>query len=302
MNAIETVSLSRQFGKVAALKSLSLTVPKGSVYGFLGPNGAGKTTTIKLLLGLLQPSAGAMRVLGQKAPARNYLGKIGFLPDVPSFYNWMRGAEFLTFVGQLFAIPAKELKIRREELLAITGLSGVKTKIGGYSRGMKQRLGLAQALINNPELVFMDEPTSALDPIGRKEFLELVREISQRCTVFFSTHILTDVERVCDRVAILKEGELVCEESIGGLRRRFAGNNIRMEVVGDPVLLISSLREKSWSQEVRFEGDTIFLTATDTEAAQRDIPALLNRHKLGLVRLEPMDTSLEDIFMRLVKS
>lgn len=301
MAAIRTVALSRYFGGVAALKDLSLTVPMGSVYGFLGPNGAGKTTTIKLLLGLLKPSSGEIKVLGQGQPAENYLSKIGFLPDVPSFYNWMRGDEFLTFIGQLFAIPGKELKNRREELLRITGLWGVKTKIGGYSRGMKQRLGLAQALINKPELIFMDEPTSALDPIGRKEFLELIRQISLQCTVFFSTHILTDVERVCDRVAILNGGELVCEESISGLQRRFARNAIRIEVIGDSAPFISALEEKTWSQEVRRDGEGVFLTAYDLEAARREIPVLLSRCGLGLARMEPVEMSLEDIFMRLVK-
>lgn len=298
---IQTENLCRQFGKVRAVHNLSLNVPKGSVYGFLGPNGAGKTTTIKLLLGLTKPSSGSIRVLGQPAASRNYLHRIGFLPDVPNFYPWMRGDEFLTFAGQLFSIPPAELKKRSSELLEITGLKGVKTKIGGYSRGMKQRLGLAQALINQPDLVFMDEPTSALDPIGRKEILETISLISDRCTVFFSTHILTDVERVCDRVGILKQGELVTEETIEGLHKRFAKNAIRLDVTGDSGPFISALKNKKWVQMVEQQNGSILLTAFDLQTAQQEIPTLLTQHNLGLCKLEQVEMNLEDIFVRLVK-
>lgn len=298
---IQTENLCRQFGKVRAVHNLSLNVPKGSVYGFLGPNGAGKTTTIKLLLGLTKPSSGSIRVLGQPAASRNYLHRIGFLPDVPNFYPWMRGDEFLTFAGQLFSIPPAELKKRSSELLEITGLKGVKTKIGGYSRGMKQRLGLAQALINQPDLVFMDEPTSALDPIGRKEILETISLISDRCTVFFSTHILTDVERVCDRVGILKQGELVTEETIEGLHKRFAKNAIRLEVTGDSGPFISALKSKKWVQMVEQQNGSILLTVFDLQTAQQEIPSLLSQHNLGLCKLEQVEMNLEDIFVRLVK-
>lgn len=301
-NAIETSNLSRRFGKVAAVKDLNLKVPKGSVYGFLGPNGAGKTTTIKMLLGLTRPSGGSIRILGQSATARGYLNRVGFLPDVPNFYSWMRGDEFLTFTGQLFSIPGPELKKRRQDLLALMGLKGVKTKIGGYSRGMKQRLGLAQALINEPDIIFMDEPTSALDPIGRKDVLETIGLISQRCTVFFSTHILTDVERVCDRVGILNQGQLVMEDTISGLHRRFARNALRLTVAGEPGPLMATLAEKAWAQEVRRENGSIYCTIFDLPAAQRDIPLLLAQHQLGLVRMEPVETTLEDIFVGLVKT
>lgn len=300
-HVIQTENLCRQFGTVKAVHNLSLNVPKGSVYGFLGPNGAGKTTTIKLLLGLTKPSAGTIRVLGQPAPSGNYLNRIGFLPDVPNFYPWMRGEEFLDFVGQLFAIPPAELKKRKAELLEITGLQGVKTKIGGYSRGMKQRLGLAQALINQPDLVFLDEPTSALDPIGRKELLDTISMISHRCTVFFSTHILTDVERVCDRVGILNQGELVTEETISNLHKRFAKNAFRLAVVGDPAPFLLALKGREWVQEVREENGSILVTAFDLTAAQQEIPSLLAEHRLGLGKLEPVEMNLEDIFVRLVK-
>lgn len=301
-HVIQTNNLCRHFGSVKAVNDLSLNVPKGSVYGFLGPNGAGKTTTIKMLLGLTKPSSGTITVLGQPAPSENYLHRIGFLPDVPNYYSWMRGDEFLTFAGRLFSIPERELAKRKEELLEITGLKGVKTKIGGYSRGMKQRLGLAQALINKPEVVFMDEPTSALDPIGRKEILDTISLISQRCTVFFSTHILTDVERVCDRVGILNHGELIREDTIAGIQQDYASNALRLGVIGDTDSFIHELRTKAWVQDVNGENDTLLLTAFDIEAAQQEIPSLLSMHGLGLTKLEHVEMTLEDIFVRLVKS
>ncbi len=299
---IKTNNLCRQFSSVKAVNNLNLNVPKGSVYGFLGPNGAGKTTTIKMLLGLTKPSAGTIQVLDQSAPSENYLHRIGFLPDVPNFYSWMRGDEFLTFVGQLFDIPKAELNRRKAELLEITGLKGVKTKIGGYSRGMKQRLGLAQALINEPEVVFMDEPTSALDPIGRKEILETISIISQRSTVFFSTHILTDVERVCNRVGILNHGELIREDTIAGLHQDYANNAFRLGIIGDPAPFIQELKTKAWVQDVHEEKDSLLLTAFDIKAVQHEIPSLLTKHELGLSKLEQVEMTLEDIFVRLVKS
>ena len=299
---IETKALCRRFGNVQAVHNLTLRVPKGSVYGFLGPNGAGKTTTIKMLLGLSRPSSGSIRVLGESGPPRGYLDRVGFLPDVPNFFSWMRGDEFLTFTGRLFSLPPAELKKRREELLELTGLKGVKTKIGGYSRGMKQRLGLAQALLNEPQLIFMDEPTSALDPIGRKEFLDTIGAISQRSTVFFSTHILTDVERVCDRIGIINQGELVAEETIAALHERFATTIIQLEVAGDFGPFLESLREKPWAQAVREEKGLIYVDVLDLATAQREIPSLLAQQRLGLVALKPLETSLEDIFVRLVRS
>ena len=216
------------------------------------------------------------------------------------FYTWMRGEEFLIFTGQLFDLPQKDLKKRADELLDLTGLKGVKTKIGGYSRGMKQRLGLAQALINEPELIFMDEPTSALDPIGRKDVLEAIKAISSRCTVFFSTHILADVERVCDRVGILRRGQLVTETTMAELHKRFAQNALRLEVSGDEDQFIQALRAKGWIQAVEKKKGSIFLTVYDLPRAQQELPQILAENRLGLRKLEQVEMNLEDIFVRLV--
>ncbi|MCL6614991.1 MAG: ABC transporter ATP-binding protein, partial [Firmicutes bacterium] len=238
MNAIETHGLTKRFGARTAVDRLNLIVPQGAVYGFLGPNGAGKTTTLRMLVGLARPTEGEAFVLGTSIAdgRRAYLRRIGYLPDVPGFYTWMRAPEFLKLVGRIFGLGGRELDGRVAEALDLTGLAGIKTRIGGFSRGMKQRLGLAQALINRPELVFLDEPTSALDPIGRKEVLEAIARLAGRTTVFFSTHILNDIERVCDIVGILKEGRLIAQKPIHELRASFAACCLYVEFEGEPDL------------------------------------------------------------------
>ena len=224
MAAVEIEKLTKKFGAVAAVYNLTLHVPKGTVFGFLGPNGAGKTTTLRILLGLAAPTAGEVRILGKNIREdRSYLRRVGFLPDVPVFYNWMTAREYLRFTGELFGLEPAPLSRKIEELLELVGLQKEKKRIGGFSRGMKQRLGLAQALVNDPEIVFLDEPTSALDPIGRKEVLDSINAFKDRVTVFFSSHILADVERVCSRAAIIDRVELVTEGSIAELRQKYGG-------------------------------------------------------------------------------
>ncbi|MFH1737016.1 MAG: ABC transporter ATP-binding protein, partial [Actinomycetota bacterium] len=222
--AIESRGLTKVFNGAAAVDHIELTVPTGSVFGFLGPNGAGKTTTARMLVGLARPTSGTATILGfditkDLAQVRK---RIGFLPDVPAFYPWMTGLEYLLFVADVFGIRTGEAKGKAAASLERAGLKGVKTKIGGYSRGMKQRLGIAQALINDPKVILMDEPTSALDPIGRKEVLETISSLGGEITVFFSTHILNDVERVCDNVAILNKGKILADETLDSLKSQYA--------------------------------------------------------------------------------
>src|SRR5450759_1277482 len=221
--AIQTTGLTKTYGEKQALDSVDLVVEEGSIFGFLGPNGAGKTTTLRMLTGLARPTSGAVQILGHDvASAGNPVrAEIGFLPDVPGFYEWMTAEEFLRFAGGLFGISRRVLDERLGMLLDLAGLSDVKTKIGGYSRGMKQRLGVAQALVNAPRLLLLDEPTSALDPMGRKDVLDMLTSLRGRTTVFFSTHILADVERVCDTVAILDRGRVVAQAPIDELKARY---------------------------------------------------------------------------------
>jgi ABC-2 type transport system ATP-binding protein len=210
---IETHELRKEFGSKTAVASLTLAVSRGEVFGFLGPNGAGKTTSIKMLLALVSPTAGSATVMGLPLGNAAARSKIGFLPEHFRFHDWLTGREFLQFHGQLYRMPAKQLSIRIEELLnRVDLLDAAERKLREYSKGMLQRIGLAQALLNNPELVFLDEPTSGLDPLGRLLVRDLIDELRQQGTaVFLNSHLLSEVEITCDRVAFVKKGEVVRE-------------------------------------------------------------------------------------------
>lgn len=303
MFAVETKKLSKRFGTKAAVDGLTLRVSKGSVFGFLGPNGAGKTTTLRMLVGLARPNSGDAIVLGETIlkPGKNYLRRVGFLPDVPGFYNWMRPAEFLMLVGDIFGMSGRELRVRVGEVLELTGLEGVKVRIGGFSRGMKQRLGLAQALLNQPEVLFLDEPTSALDPIGRKEILDTISRLAGRTTVFFSTHILNDVERVCDTVAIINQGRLLTQRSISSLRNSYSSHKIYLEFEGksDIGAIVDG---QPWFERLDKHDKGWYLYPTDLQAAQQALPGMIADHGFNLRRFELVEPSLEDIFVRLVNN
>ncbi|MDZ4832636.1 MAG: ABC transporter ATP-binding protein [Candidatus Melainabacteria bacterium] len=203
------------------LDDLSLTVREGETYGLLGPNGAGKTTTVKILVGLIKPDSGDALVLGQKAGEPEALKQIGFLPENPYFYSHLTGYEFLEFIGQLFALKKKELKERMAELLELVGMTAdANQPMRKYSKGMLQRLGIAQSLINNPKVIFWDEPMSGLDPIGRRDVRKILERLkSEGKTIFFNSHLLPDVSDVCDRVGVLVKGKLVAEDSIKDIER-----------------------------------------------------------------------------------
>lgn len=209
--AIETHGLRKAYGEKVAVHDVTIAVPQGEVFGFLGPNGAGKSTTMKMLLGLAFPTSGAARLLGEPLGSIAAKRRIGFLPEQFRFHEWLRGVEFLDFHGELCGVPRAERRRRIPELLELVGLAGRgNDRLRGYSKGMLQRIGLAQALLNDPALVFLDEPTSALDPIGRREVRDIIRVLKGRgMTVFLNSHILSEVESVCDRVAIIDRGRVV---------------------------------------------------------------------------------------------
>jgi len=300
--AVEIRDLGKRFRETVALDAVTLDVPAGSVFGFLGPNGAGKTTTIRILTGLAQATHGSARVLGRDVGSIDdgVRSRIGFLPDVPGFYEWMTGREFLRFAGRLFGLAGAELSERVEALLEMAGLASVTTRIGGYSRGMKQRLGVAQALINAPDLLFLDEPTSALDPIGRREVLEMIASLRGRTTVFFSTHILADVERVCDTVAILDRGRVVASASVTELKQRAGVDRVAVTVDRDADALARQLEGAPWLAEADVAGATVRLTVRDRDMAAREIPRVVASLGLGLHRLEAVEVSLEEVFVSLV--
>ena len=212
------------------------------MFGFHGPNGAGKTTTLRILAGLARPTSGAARVLGHDVTEAggDVRALIGFLPDVPAFYKWMTAPQYLRFAGSLFGLRGDVLDGRVAPLLDLDGLTGVGTRIGGFSRGMKQRLGVAQALVNAPRLLPLDEPTSALDPIGRREVLAIVAALRGRTTVCFSTHILAGVERVRDSVAVIDHGRVAAHAPIDELRLRRGGLSRAVEVAEDGGLRLAT--------------------------------------------------------------
>jgi ABC-2 type transport system ATP-binding protein len=303
-SAVELIGVRKVFRAAVALDGLSLSVPEGSVFGFLGPNGAGKTTTLRILAGLARPTSGAARVLGNDVAGAggDVRALVGFLPDVPAFYKWMTAPQYLRFAGSLFGLRDDVLDTRVAALLDLAGLAGVGTRIGGFSRGMRQRLGVAQALVNAPRLLLLDEPTSALDPIGRREVLDMVAALRGRTTVFFSTHILADVERVCDTIAIIDHGKVAAHAPIDELRLRRGGLHRLAVEVDEPQRLAAALQGAAWLRAVEVAEDGGLRLATDDlEAAQRELPALVARLGLALRSLESDELSLEDVFVDLVE-
>jgi ABC-2 type transport system ATP-binding protein len=304
--AIELRALTKRFGETLALDHVDLVVRPGMVFGFLGRNGAGKTTALRILSGLARPTAGTAHVLGHDVARASdaVRARIGFLPDVPGFYPWMTAREYLDLAGRLFGLDAATLDARAGALLEMAGLAGVSTRVGSFSRGMKQRLGIAQALINAPSLLMLDEPTSALDPIGRREVLEMVASLRGRTTVFFSTHILADVERVCDAVAILERGRVVTSAGITELTARAAANRFVVEMEGDggASALAGLLHGRSWVTSIETADRTVRLTVSNQLAAQREIPAAIAAAGAPLRRFEIEEASLEDVFVQLVGS
>ena len=300
--AIELRGLTKRFGDTLALDHVDLVVRPGVVFGFLGRNGAGKTTALRILAGLARATAGTAHVLGHDVARASdaVRASIGFLPDVPGFYPWMTAREYLERAGRRFGLAPAPVAARADALLEMAGLASVTTRVGGFSRGMKQRLGIAQALINAPSLLMLDEPTSALDPIGRREVLEMVASLHGRTTVFFSTHILADVERVCDAVAILERGRVVASAGIAELTGR-AANRLMVEVEGDGAAAVAGLlAERVWVRSIETAERTLRMTVSDLATAQREIPAAIAAAGVALRRFEIAEASLEEVFEELV--
>ena len=307
MIAIEVKKLVKTYGSIHALDGLDLEVPTGSIFGFLGPNGAGKTTTLRILAGLAKPTSGSVSIegtaLNNRTPKPS--AKVGYLPEEPAFYPWMTPVEFMRYAGEIFGIHKEALTEKTNKLLALTGLGEVKKrKIGGFSRGMRQRLGIAQALVNDPEILLLDEPVSALDPSGRKEVLELIESLATKCTVVMSSHILADVEKVCDTVAIIDRGKRLVQDGKDTLMQRYATNVLELEI--DPR---QGRSIDTWKQVIfdligvykgTLDGYTLRMTVEDINIAQQSILAQLTQDKLPIVRLEQVKPSLEDVFMKLV--
>ncbi|MHB1452422.1 MAG: ABC transporter ATP-binding protein [Saccharofermentanales bacterium] len=308
-NAVEICSLTKSYGLLKAVDSLDLCVKSGEIFGFLGPNGAGKTTTLKMLAGLTKPDSGRILLMGTETGFGGQQGRsrLGYLPDVPECYGYMTAKEFLTLGASLYGMTTRESRTRVAELIELVGLTGVKKRIGSYSRGMKQRIGIAQALINNPEIVLMDEPVSALDPEGRYDVIEILRQIKGQTTVFFSTHIISDIERVCDSVAIIRQGKLLEHGTVSELKEKYDNNTISISLpktVGRTVsdTFIEKIGSRSWAVDIEALSSVKFrVKVSSREAAQSDIPRLLSESGIPLESMDSVSVSLEDVFLEVIR-
>jgi len=301
---IRCEGLGRDFGPVRALISLELQIRAGSVFGFLGRNGAGKTTAIRLMTGLAKPTAGAAWIDGVQTTGGEYASKrlFGFLPEEPAFYNWMTPRDYLDYVGRLYDLDKQNRSRKKEELLELVGLeeSGDR-RIGGFSRGMRQRLGLAQALIHEPPVLFLDEPTSALDPAGRKDVLELIDRLRGQTTVFLSSHILTDVERICDTIGVIHKGRLLLVSDRDELITRYSSSSVLIEFSQESPIQIDDfvdrLQDQAWIATVKVDDLAVSLQVTDIDQAKRDLLTLLGDYSQWLVKYEWVRPTLEDVFL-----
>ena len=294
MDILTISNLKKRFGDKEVLKGVSLSVPEKSVFGFIGKNGAGKTTTMKMVLGLLEADEGEIYVAGEKVQygqtkTNNY---IGYLPDVPEFYNFMTAYEYLKFCGEMTGIKKDEIKVRCEEMLKLVGLLGEKHRIKGFSRGMKQRRGIAQALLGRPKLLICDEPTSALDPVGRKEILDILMAVKEETTVIFSTHILSDVERICTDVAFLNDGQIIVQGKMDEIKEKNKSKDILLEF--DNEMDAKKILE-GFSECSLIEGTKLVFRGTDERIFE--LLKYIAENKINVNKVERMERTLEALFL-----
>ncbi|MFS0998372.1 ATP-binding cassette domain-containing protein [Enterococcus casseliflavus] len=303
MKMIEINHLSKRFGRKQVLQDLTFSVPKGSVVGFVGQNGAGKTTTMKAILGLIPIDEGEITVCGEvvqfgSAKTNRW---IGYLPDVPQFYSFMTAVEYLTFCGKIQPNQEPFQPQRVMEVLALVGLEASKQKIAGFSRGMKQRLGLAQALINRPAILICDEPTSALDPLGRKDFLDVLAKIKEETTVLFSSHILADVEQLSDYIAILHKGQIQAFEPMDSLKKRYRKTafGIVFTNEGDHSKFANLLASHGIVAE-RKNNQLLIDETADTNVGKQ-LLRLLNEQQIVPESFQRIEPTLEAIYLEVIK-
>lgn len=298
MDMLKITGLHKRFGDKKVLNGLDLSVPEHSIFGFIGRNGAGKTTTMKTVLGLLKADAGEILVNGEKAVygqtgTNRY---IGCLPDVPEFYPFMTAPEYLHFCGEITGMKKTENVSRCEELLDLVGLKEERHRIKGFSRGMKQRLGIAQALLNRPKLLICDEPTSALDPVGRKEILDLLLAVREQTTVLFSTHILSDVERICTDVALLDHGTAEVQGKLADIRSRYRRDEYTVET--ETKAGISALQKAFPGMRPAGPNQLVF---REEDSRLFDVMHFAADQQIPLLKIEREEATLESLFMEVTE-
>jgi ABC-2 type transport system ATP-binding protein len=305
--AIRLSGLKKSFGKVDVLKGMDLVVPAGSIFGFLGPNGSGKTTSMNIMAGLNQPGGGEVRIFGLEVTKHGVETRamLGFLRQDPRFYTWMTARQTLEFTGKFFGLSGKELERKADELLDLVELRDARDrKMGGFSGGMRQRLGVAQALMGSPRLVILDEPVSALDPQGRYEVIKIMERLRGTTTIFYSTHILQDVERVADQVAIVRDGKIALQGPLETIVHS-GKTGLIVEIEGDDRMVVPALKQLPMVTNVEvdrlgvdLEKRRLTVQVSDMDAARRAIPPLIVQLPVIFERCSPAVSSLEDIFLR----
>lgn len=288
MTVLEINQLQKSFNEKTVINELTLSVETGEIYGFIGNNGTGKTTTMKMILGLLKQDSGAIYICGERVTFGDTLTNrhIGYLPDVPEFYTYMYAAEYLNLCAEITGLNKRARSTRIPELLALVGLTEVNTRIKGYSRGMKQRLGIAQALIHKPKLLICDEPTSALDPGGRMEILNILKQIKNETTVIFSTHILTDVERICDKAGILHDGRIV--QSFDLKTADFGNKGILLKLTDDEYHQLNSQLPLEYSGNSQYSTDSVSL---------QEVYDALHKNNIYPEAVIKQKKTLEDVYL-----
>ena len=302
---IEAKRLVKKYREIRALNGLNINVSPGVIYGFLGPNGAGKTTTLRVLAGLVRPDGGEVRIMGEDVHMhdRRHLMKIGVLPEEPSFYGWMTAIGYLRdFVAPLYGIEKRAASRRAAEIIEMVGLDyAADRRIQGFSRGMRQRLGLAGALVHRPQVLLLDEPVSALDPGGRKDVLDLIDNLRGETTILLSTHILGDVDRICDVIGVIFQGKMVVEAEREVLLSRYAKPIIEIEMDEDLMRWAERVRQMSFVQQVQVRGHVMRIQVKEIETAQHLLIRALSEADVLVNRFELIRPTLEDVFLQLTK-
>ena len=291
MICLQVEALTKQFGAQTVVDTVSFELQTNSSTALIGPNGAGKTTTLSMLTGLLTPTKGSIVMPGVK----DIRSEIGFLPQYPQFFSWMTALEFVEMSAKLSGVPKKDAKIKAKKMLEFVGLGdALNKKTGAFSGGMRQRLGIAQAIVHSPKLLLLDEPVSALDPVGRRDMMDLLKQLQETTTILYSTHILNDAEQMTDQVLFLREGKLVEQGSLTEVRARYDEPKIQIDFVS----ATDAARFANSNQNVIVKGSTVLLTVADNTPTMQHVIEQLSTQKLDVLKVERVTTSLEEIFMK----
>lgn len=298
MDMLTLSHVSKSFGSKKVVDDISFSVREGTVFGFIGQNGAGKTTSMKMILGLLPMDSGEIFVNGEQVSyGQNKTNQyIGYLPDVPEFYNFMTPKEYLTLCGEITGLSKTQIQTQVNKLLELVGLSSANKRIQGFSRGMKQRLGIAQALLHSPKLLICDEPTSALDPVGRKEILDILADVKKETTVIFSTHILSDVERICDNIAFLHDGKIALHGSLEQIKGTHIGTALELDFYKpeDAKKIHQLYTNGTFVNNVKLRYEK------KNEKDVMELMKLLVEYQIPIQKIEMLEPNLEDLFLEVV--